>query len=62
MPKADGQLTEAEMLVRDWDKAWNNICAGQGGEPANHPKADHPYNINRKKHIAQNGSPDDDPY
>ena len=60
MPKGDGQLTEAEQLERNWDQAWNDFCKGQGGEPPNHPKTDHPYNQNRKKFIAQNGKQDDE--
>ena len=63
MPKEEKQLTEAEQLQRDWDKSWDNFCAGQGGEPNNHPTADHPYNVNRKKYIAQmSGTDPEDEY
>jgi len=40
-----------EQLERDWDKAWQAYVAGSGGEPNDHPKADHPYNVDRKKYI-----------
>ena len=40
-----------EQLERDWDKAWQAFTSGQGPEPDPHPKADHPYNVDRKKYI-----------
>ena len=49
--KKEEIVDQVDENERNWDIAWNLFCTG-GPEPPAHPKADHAYNIDKKKYIA----------